>query len=222
MKVTVEIDGDLDKLMRREVLAGERAVKAAMASAALALKADWRAQVTGSGLGARLANAVRHKVYPESGPSLNSAALVYAQPNRKPTASAADLLDVFNRGAVISSSAGFWLAIPLPAAGSAGRGARMTPAMWEQKTGRKLTFIYRKGKPGLLVDIGIKRAGNVMVRRRVRGGTKLAEPTTFRNRTVPIFALVRQVKLPKRLNLYPAAERIAGAIPGNIVANWRE
>jgi hypothetical protein len=222
VKFTVDIDGDLDKLMRREVLAGERAVKAAMTTAALALKADWRAQVAGSGLGRRLANAVRSKVYPEAGSSLNAAAFVYAQPNKKPTASAADLLDVFNRGAVISSSSGFWLAIPLPAAGKAGRGARMTPAMWEQRTGRKLSFIYRKGKSGLLVDTGVKRAGNVMVRRRVRGGSKLGAPTTFTNRTIPIFALVRQVKLPKRLNLFPAAERIAALVPGNIVANWRE
>ncbi len=217
MKFTLEIDGDLNKLMRREVLAGERAVKEAMWDAGSAVKQAWRSQISGAGLGSRLGNAVRSVTYPKSGGSLNAAAFIYAQPKTAPV-----ILTGHDQGSLIRSSSGFWLAIPLPAAGKGARGAKMSPAAWEQKTGRQLKFIYRKGRNGLLVDTGTKARGNVMVRRRVRGGSKLVEPTTFENRTVPIFVLVRQVKLPKRLNLYPAAERIAGAIPGNIVANWRE
>jgi hypothetical protein len=37
---------------------------------------------------------------------------------------------------------------------------------------------------------------------------------------VPIFLLVRQVKLPKRLDLARDAERAQAAIPGSIVRNW--
>jgi len=38
--------------------------------------------------------------------------------------------------------------------------------------------------------------------------------------TVPIFLLVPQVKLPKRLDLRRDAERAHGALPGLIVSNW--
>lgn len=210
MKITVEIDGDLDKLMRREVLAGERAVKAAISSAGNALKADWRTQITGAGLGGRLANAVRGEVYPKGQTSLNSAALVYSK--------APKITDSHDKGSLIRSSNGFWLAIPLPAAGKGARGGKITPAQWESKTGRRLQFIYRRGKPALLVDTGtVTRAAP-----RVAFGERQREWRGFKNRTVPIFTLVPQVKLPKRLSLFPAAERIAAGIPGAIVANWRE
>ena len=38
--------------------------------------------------------------------------------------------------------------------------------------------------------------------------------------TVPIFLLVPQVKLRKRLNLDRDAERALDSVPGLIVANW--
>ncbi len=38
--------------------------------------------------------------------------------------------------------------------------------------------------------------------------------------TVPIFLLVPQVKLPKRLDLARVAEREHDAVSGLIVANW--
>jgi hypothetical protein len=38
--------------------------------------------------------------------------------------------------------------------------------------------------------------------------------------TVPIFLLVPQVKLRKRLDLARDAERAVGGVPGLIVANW--
>ena len=40
--------------------------------------------------------------------------------------------------------------------------------------------------------------------------------------TAPIFLLVPQVKLPKRLDLARDAERAHGAVPALIVANWLE
>ena len=40
--------------------------------------------------------------------------------------------------------------------------------------------------------------------------------------TVPIFLLVPQVKLPKRLDLARDTERVQGRLPGMIVANWVE
>ncbi len=40
--------------------------------------------------------------------------------------------------------------------------------------------------------------------------------------TAPIFLLVPQVKLPKRLDLARDAERALDSVPGLIVANWVE
>jgi hypothetical protein len=46
---------------------------------------------------------------------------------------------------------------------------------------------------------------------------------TGRNQvTAPIFLLVPQVKLPKRLDLDRDAERALDSVPGLIVANWVE
>lgn len=209
MKFTVQIDGDLNALMAREYRAGERAVSNTIKAAAEALKANWRQQITGSGLGTKLANAVRSEAYPKGAPSLNAAAIVYSK--------APKITAAHEAGATIRSNSGFWLAIPLPSAGKGARGAKITPGEWETKTGRRLRFVYRSGRSALLVDDGTKTGRRLMGRdgfsREARG---------FRNRTVPIFALVPQVKLPKRLNLYPAADRVASGLPGAIVANWRE
>lgn len=158
MKFTIEIDGDLNALMRREVLAGERSVTAAMRIAGTALKTDWRGQINGAGLGGRVANAVRGESYPKGGQSLNAAALVYSK--------APKITGAHDAGPLIRSHGGFWLAIPLPAAGKGARGAKITPGQWESKTGRRLTFIYRRGESGLLVDTGALAPGNVMIKRR--------------------------------------------------------
>jgi Family of unknown function (DUF6441) len=40
--------------------------------------------------------------------------------------------------------------------------------------------------------------------------------------TAPIFLLVPQVKLPKRLDLARDAERVADGVPGLIVTRWVE
>lgn len=210
MKFTIEIDGDLNDLMRREVLAGERAVTAAMRAAGSALKADWRGQITGAGLGPRVGNAVRDAVYPKGGISMNATALVYSK--------APKITAAHDAGPVIRSASGFFLAIPLPAAGKGARGAKITPGEWEARTGRRLTFIYRRGQSALLVDSGavIRNAPAPAFGERRKRAKRFARPPA------PIFALVPQVKLPKRLSLFPAAERIASGIPSAVVANWRD
>lgn len=217
MRLEVVIDGNLTALMADEVRAGERAVSAAMRSAGASLKAAWRGQITGAGLGNRLANTIRNKTYPEGQPSMGAAALIYSR--------ASKVVGAHDAGPLIRSKHGFWLAIPTKAAGRGERGARITPGQWEQRTGRRLRFIYRRGKPGLLVDDGTKAPGNVMVRkRRMVAGRRdyyLSEPTTFRNRLVPIFILVPQVRLRKRLDLNSAALAAHAALPSQIIAHWR-
>lgn len=207
MRIRVDVTPDLVALMREEMKAGQRAVSATMAQAGASLKSAWRAQITGAGLGQRLANSIRSQAYPKGRNSLDAAALVWSN--------APVIVGAHEAGPLIRSGNGFWLAIPLPAAGKALGGKRMTPASWEKKTGLRLRFVYRKRGPSLLVADA--------VRLNTRGQATVSKSKTGRGHvTAPIFVLVRQVKLPKRLDLARDAERAQAAIPGSIVRNWVE
>lgn len=116
MKLKLDIDPDIVAMMQAEVAAGERAVTAAMREAGTGLKAAWRLQVTGAGLGTRLANTIRSQTFPKAGESLDAAALVWSQ--------APVIVSAHDTGPLIRSKNGFWLAIPLPAAGKSLRGPR--------------------------------------------------------------------------------------------------
>lgn len=207
MKIDVGIAGDVAALMRAEVAAGQRAVSTTMHQVGGGLKEDWRGQITGAGLGRRLGNTIRLAVYPKGRDSLDAAALVWSK--------APVIIGAHETGPLIRARHGFWLAIPTPAAGKAARGQRVTPAGWEKKTGVKLRFVFRRRGPSLLVADA--------VRLNTRGMAAVSKSKTGRGQvTVPIFLMVHQVKLPKRLDLARDAERALAAVPGRIVANWVE
>ena len=68
--------------------------------------------------------------------------------------------------------------------------------------------------PSLLVAEG---------RLNTKGRAVASKSKTGRGRaTVPIFLLVPQVRLPKRLALAREAERAAEAVPGRVVGKWVE
>ncbi len=210
MKFKITIDGDLREITKADVRRGKRTVTQAISGAGLAVKEGWRAQVGAAGLGSRLSKTVRHAVYPKGRESLNAATLVWSN---------APLIMASNEaGAVIKSADGFWLTIPTAAAGKSMGGRRITPAEWERKNGRELQFVYRKGRNALLVDTGRAGRGNTMVKR----GGKLVAPRTFKNRSVVIFTLVPQVKLPKRLSVLKLGENVAASLPGRITQLWRD
>lgn len=204
MKLGIDITPDLIAVMAAEIQAGEKAVSAAMRDAGTSLKSAWRGQITQAGLGRRLANSIRSQVYPKSGDSLNAAALVWSK--------APVIVGAHDTGPLIRSKNGFWLAIPTAAAGRGLKGGRITPGEWERRRGLRLRFIYRRRGPSLLVAEG---------RLNSRGLGVASRSKTGRGKTsVPIFLLVPQVKLAKRLDLARDAERAQATIPGLIVAHW--
>ncbi len=79
MKLGVSIVGDIARIMAAETRAGEKAVTTAMRDAGTGLKSAWRAQITGAGLGARLARTIRSEQFPKGRTSLNAAALVWSK-----------------------------------------------------------------------------------------------------------------------------------------------
>ena len=204
MKLKLDITPGLVAMMAAEVRAGEKAVSAATHEAGNNLKTAWRAQITGAGLGRRLANTIRSETYPKGKPSLNAAALVWSK--------APVIVGAHDTGPLIRSRNGFWLAIPTDAAGKSSRGGRITPGEWERRTGLRLRFVYRRVGPSLLVAEGRLNTRGRAVASRSRTGRGVT--------TVPIFLLVPQVKLPKRLDLARDAERAQDSVPGLIVAKW--
>lgn len=209
LDLKIEVRGNVNDILTSERRAGARSVTRSIGGVTQSIKGAWRGEITGAGLGTRLANTVRGLTYPQSGISMNAAGLVYTK--------ASKIVGAFEKGAVIRARDGLWLAVPLPAAMKSGRGGRITPDEWERRTGRALRFVYRPGRAALLVDDGrVKRGARTMGR---DGFSKAARG--FKNRTVPIFALVPQVTLRKRLNLYGTALRLAGGLPQRIVAGWR-
>ena len=202
MKLNIEFNPDIVALMKAEVAAGEKAVSAAMREAGTSLKSAWRGQITG----ARLGNSIRLASFPKSGDSLNAAALVWSN--------APVIIGAHDTGPLIRSRDGFWLAIPTPAAGKSTKGGRITPGEWERRTGLRLRFVYRRRGPSMLVAEGRLNSKGRAVASRSKTGRGVA--------TVPIFLLVPQVKLRKRLDLARDAERAVDGVPGLIVAKWVE
>lgn len=206
MKLGIDITPDLVAVMAAEINAGERAVTSAMREAGTDLKSSWRGQITQAGLGRRLANSIRSQTYPKVGESLSAAALVWSK--------APVIVGAHDTGPLIRSKNGFWLAIPTAAAGRGLRGGKITPGEWERRRGLRLRFVYRRRGPSLLVADERLNSRGLGVASRSKTGRGKA--------TVPIFLLVPQVKLAKRLDLARDAERAQAAVPGLIVAKWLE
>ena len=207
MKLKATIIGSVAEQMREAASDGERAVSSAMKEAGAGLKSDWRGQILGAGLGTRLARTIRSAVYPKGMNSLNAATMVWTNAPKP--------IGAFEQGALIRSKDGFYLAIPTPAAGVKGVGnKRITPGGWEQRTGLRLRFVYRRGAPSLLVAESRLTNKGRAVRSRSKTGRGVS--------TVPIFILVPQVNLRKRLDLARDGESWANRVPGLIVSNWKE
>ena len=208
MKLSFSVDGDIRAIYGSSVKEGKAAVTRAVGIAGAQLQANWRNQVASAGLGGKLVRTVRKSVYPSQTTSLHAVALVWSN--------APVIIDAFESGVLIRSSSGFYLAIPLRAAGAKGVGGkRITPGGWEQRTGRRLVFVYRKGRHPLLIDQGVIPGGRAPAfgERKKRGR---------KNVSIPIFVLVPQVKLPKKLSLLAAADAAQASLASLILSEWRD
>lgn len=172
----------------------------AMLQATDALKKDLRDQVTGAGLGGRLANTWRSKNYPPSGVAMNPAGLVISK--------APKLIDAFDSGPTIVPVNGQrYLAIPTdnvpPKAGGRGGARKMTPLDVEVAFNQDL--IIRKARTGnLLAFVNVVKARNGRGYRRATKGRVAAGRQA---ELILMFVLVRSVTLQKRLDIQAAADR---------------
>lgn len=199
MKLAASIAGSMKADLKAEMRQIEKAVTSGIKEAGDGLKGSLRRQVISAGLGPRLARTWRSRAYPNKGH--DAASLVWSK--------APQIVRTFDRGAVIKSKSGFWLAIPTAAAPKRGVGGkRITPSNFPEHRFGPLRFIYRKGQPSLLVVDGVRVSGKTgRVGRRAKGGSytksgRIKSGIT----TVVMFVMVPQVKMPKRLDVRRAAE----------------
>lgn len=173
-----------------------------------------RGQITSAGLGTRLANTWRSEVYPKGQASVAAAGFVWSK--------APGIVRLDADGAVIRSKRGLFLAIPTPAGRFGDRRQKITPGAWERIHGQRLRFVYRRSGPSLLVADNVRLSGRGRVaantgRRRGATYTRLSGRTT-----VPLFVLVPQVTVRKRLDVDGATRKWVAALPQLVLRNWRD
>jgi hypothetical protein len=203
-RLNAALEGNLERFMADELVLIEAGVTYGIHDAAESLKQGLRNDVVQSGLGRRLSNSWRSSKFPKHGTSLGAAATVYTK--------ATKLIDAFERGVRIRSSSGMWLAIPTESAPKKGVGGkRITPSNFPEFRLGVLRFVYRPSGVSLLVIDGLresrgKRGGFVKAR------SKRARETGYGTVTVPMFFLVRQVRLRKRLRVQEISDGKGRAI----------
>jgi hypothetical protein len=225
--------GDLRQVLAAEVRAGERAAMSAIRAETDQVKGELRQQVTDSlGGNARgVANAWRSQTFPRTGQSLRPAGLIWTK--------VPAIIDAFERGAVIRAKGGRkFLAIPTgfnAARGRRGRGEkgmRVTPAQMVA-SGQAFLRPFASGR-GFVWCLPLRAGEQTGRRRRTRliaggvaeigtGNRKGREAwarSMLKRGMVPMFLLLPQVTLTKRLDVKGAAERGLRRLPGRFVAAW--
>lgn len=215
MRIKAAIVGDLDKILQAETEDLAVGLRRGIQETADDLKQTLRDQVTGAGLGRRLANAWRADVYPKARGSktLSPAALVYTRARK--------IVRAFDEGALIQSDSGFYLAVPTDAAPRRGTdGKRISPSNFPEARFGPLRFVYRRRGPSLLVVDSVRIGARGRVSKQLSNGGRTKTGRLKKGvSTVAMFLLVRQVRLPKRLNVAGARRRAKSALPRNIARN---
>lgn len=180
-----------------------------------ATKEDWRETIRKSGLGARLANTVRARTYPDLGESLDPASWIWT---KAPT-----IIDAYDRGATILPTDGRWyVAIPTLNVPRRGRHV-LTPLEVETKFDQDL--IIRPGRRGsLLAFVDVQAKAWLAGQGKAYGSRGARAQYKARPRGKPIlklmFILVRKVQVRKRLDLDTIAARATARYPGLVDKHW--
>jgi uncharacterized protein DUF6441 len=207
MRFSAEISGDLKRIADRQRAITADQARGAVETASAQLQGELRSQVSAAGLGNRLANAWRRRVYPQSGErSLSPAALVWAK--------AGSIIRAYAEGTVITAKGGRALAIPSEFVPLKATRRPMTPAEVEARFGRKLRYVpLRNGNAVLIMDqLVAGRSGGF------RPATKRRQAQGRKVTSKIMFTLVRQVKVKKRLDIERAAAGAEAALTAGLSA----
>jgi hypothetical protein len=215
-----QLDAASDRLVRRYLTAGADAVRTVTKRLERSLEEQTRSAVPG-----RLWRAWASNVFPKSGPAQNPAGSVFV--NGKPGGRTAGAMAFWTQPGAIRGKRGQYLAIPLPSAGSRGRARDLTPGEWERANGIKLQFLYRQGKPSLLVAIGGTTNGRTGTFRPLTGGSRgraaqgRGGPDRLNNSVVPIFVLLPVVPFRNAFAIQPTIAAAQAELPQEFFARLR-
>lgn len=215
-ELQLALSGELLATMEALDEAQLRAARWAVDEVTTRTKERLRGMVTGAGLGVKLANAVRGDVYPKRGLARDPAGWIYVQP------SATHIFEGFETGATIRSGDGGYIAIPVPGSPAArenqpaGRNPpRAAGGVLAKLKARGLQISFvpaRAGRPAMLVAEGARlRTGatgreTVSTPKRLKSGAYAANTAS-----IPLFWLVPEAKMPKRLDFRREFDRAASA-----------
>ena len=186
MNLAVKLGRSVQTDMRAELRDIERAVAAGTRDAGRGLRTELRRQVTGAGLGQRLAHSWRDQHYPNR--KLDAAGLAYTK--------APQIVRAFDEGTLIRSRRGRFLAIPTENAPRKGTdGKRISPSTYPEHRFGPLRLVPRPNGPSLLVVDGLRaslsrKSGEL---RGFRRATDRARRSGQGLTTVVMFLLVPQV-----------------------------
>ena len=186
-----------------------------------ALKDELRRQITGAGMGARMARTWQAETYPKGRRSISPAGYVYSK--------APLIVQAFTDGATIRPvNGGKWLWIPtgnVPARRRAGNyvssmgrrssGTKMTPEEVELHFNAELDVVIEGGKGLAFIDVVSGLRGGY---RQATAGRRNMAPR--KAKPVLMFTLVKAVKMPKLLELDAPASRAAERVARRMASRW--
>lgn len=212
MRLGLAIEGNLQEILERQIEDVKGALKSGVRETVDDGKQILRDQVTGAGLGNRLAKTWRSETYPKgTTQSLEPAGVVYSK--------APQIIRSFESNELIRSKDGFWLAIPTEFAPKRGVGGkRISPSNFPEGRYGKLRFVYRQSPPSLLVVDGVRVGKNGRASRKLKNGGRNKNGDFGKGvATVVMFFLVPQVRMPRRLNIQTVRRRMEQQLPRNLV-----
>jgi hypothetical protein len=190
-----------------------RAVQLGTKQAGSGLKMALRQQVRTANLGTRMEKTWQDEVFPKSGNSANAAVIVYSK--------APKIIAAFDNGVYIKSKSGTFLAIPTKNAPRRGfDGKQVTPTNWPEHRFGKLRLV--KTKRALLLVADNLTASYRRKDKSFRGFRRASDKAIKANRrlaTVVMFILVRQISLPKKLDVEREFKKWSAAYPALIERN---
>ncbi len=189
------------------------------------LKDELRQQITGAGMGARLARTWQAETYPKGRRSISPAGYVYSK--------APLIVQAFTDGATIRPvNGGKWLWIPtrdVPARRRAGTyvssmgrrssGSKMTPEEVELHFNAELDVMIEGGKGLAFIDVVSGLRGEF---RQATAGRLAGRRNMVARKAKPVlmFTLVKAVKMRKLFELDAPARRAAERVASRMASRW--
>lgn len=229
-RIRLAVTGDLVSTLDEYRKQAASAVTEAIDEAADDVQAGFRDQLVRAGLGRKLPRTIRKIRYPRGKKSLGAAAIVYTK--------APQVVHAFNAGSVILPKQGRYLAIPTQYNLNLGRRRNPRSATWDGvrvkpeemiKSGASFV-IDNKGYRGKLWMLTVSHAQRVMrgiIRDfayagglvQIGGGRRARVEDALNAGAVPMFTLLPNVRMTKRLDIARLRSKAERRLPRLIRSN---